>query len=247
MFSLPSTTDSTQYFGLGDTTNGYFVGYQGTSFGILRRYGGVRCIWTLTLTAAATSGGTITVTIDGTDYSGITVSASAHIGTTAQEIAAASITGWHLSANGTTVIFGSHASHNRTGTFAIGNVGGTGVAGAFVQVVVGVAPTDDFVPQTAWNIGRLDGVRSAFNPTGVLANWQYGNVIQIQMQWLGFGAVTVSVEQANTGVMQPVHRFQYANSATTTSITRPSNHLSGQVIMHDNNMCTFILKNMLLG
>ena len=49
-----------------------------------------------------------------------------------------------------------------------------------------------------------------------------GNVYRIQFQWLGFGAITYSVEIPSTGGFLPVHRVEYANSNIVASVANPS-------------------------
>ncbi len=58
--------NSTQVFGTGDDDEGFFFGYNGTSFGILHRYMGSLEIKSLEITAGATNSGNITITIDDT-------------------------------------------------------------------------------------------------------------------------------------------------------------------------------------
>lgn len=77
--------------------------------------------------------------------------------------------------------------------------------------------TDNWIAQADWNVDKADG-------TGALPalDWSKGNVFQIRFQWLGFGMMTFYVENPKTGLFSPVHRIQYANTATVPSVANPS-------------------------
>jgi len=90
---------------------------------------------------------------------------------------------------------------------------------------------DTWVPQTTWNIDTMSGT----GVSGQTLDTTKGNVYVISFQWLGFGQIVFSVEDQTTGVLQPVHRIQYANSNTTPSLIQPSLPLSIRV---DNNTTT---------
>ena len=70
---------------------------------------------------------------------------------------------------------------------------------------------DNWIEQSTWNIDA----KADLDPT-------LGNVYQIQFQWLGFGAITFSIEDRLTGMFIQVHRIEYANTSTSTSIRNPS-------------------------
>ena len=74
-------------------------------------------------------------------------------------------------------------------------------------------------PQSTWNLDKADG-------TGTLPviDFTKGNVFKIQYQYLGFGAITFSIEEPVSGQFVPVHRVPYANSASVPSIDNPSLH-----------------------
>ena len=60
------TANSTQIVGVGNECNGFFFGYNGTTFGTLLRTSGNYEIRTMTLTTATTSTGTVNITLNGT-------------------------------------------------------------------------------------------------------------------------------------------------------------------------------------
>lgn len=209
---------SEQYVGFGDGADGFGFKYSGATFGVCRRHGGSPEIRTLTITTASTTAENITVTLDGDAIATIAVTASGVISTTANEIAAGDYsgvgTGWKATAVGDTVVFTSYESAVKTGTYSIA---GTTVVGTFAQTVAGVAFTDEFVAQAAWNSDKANGVKTL--PT---IDWTKGNVFQIRYQWLGFGMISYWVENPDTGKLVCVHKIKYANANTTPSINNPT-------------------------
>ena len=81
---------------------------------------------------------------------------------------------------------------------------------------------DTWVPQASWNGDKMDGTGGSSNPTGQNLDVTKGNVYQINFQWLGFGLIEFSIEDAATGRFVPVHQIKYANSNTVPSLLNPS-------------------------
>ena len=81
---------------------------------------------------------------------------------------------------------------------------------------------DTWVPQASWNGDKMDGTGGGSNPTGQNLDPTKGNVYQINFQWLGFGLIEFSIEDANTGRFVPVHQVRYANANTVPSLLNPS-------------------------
>lgn len=90
---------------------------------------------------------------------------------------------------------------------------------------------DNWITQANWNIATFDGN----DKHGVILDHTKGNVFQIKFQWLGFGAITFSVENPDTGLFQDVHRINYANTHIVPSIYNPTLPLSAKV---DNGTTT---------
>lgn len=227
--------NNTQYAGAGNFLSGVYFGYNGTSFGIRKLAGGTLAIQTLTITAGPSGGGgtgNITVNL----FDGATTRAFTIGVTTGQTTAQAAATiadgaytglypGWHTSSNANVVTFVCLlAQPNNTVTFSAGAV--TGIAATAANVVTGVAPSgnneDLFVAQTSWNIDVMDGSNSVNNPSGILLVPTNGNVYQISVQYLGFGAITYSIENQNNGLFSPVHQIQFTNSNTVRNLKIPS-------------------------
>lgn len=215
----PGVADSEQIHGLGSSLDGLFFGYNGADFGVLRRRGGAPEIRTLVVTDASTDDEDITITLDGDVDSTVTVTDSGDVDITAREIAAhnfASLgTGWGAVAAGDTVTFISIDAAPHTGSYAIS---GSSADGTYAQTAVGVAASDNWTAQTDWNVDKMDGT----GPSGMTLDQTKGNVYQIRFQWLGYGALSFSVENAATGVFQEVHRIQYANANTIPSLSNPT-------------------------
>jgi hypothetical protein len=211
--------NSTQYVGIGDAADGFFFGFNGTAFGVMRRQGGSVEIQTLTITTASTTDEDLTITLDGNAKADVTVTNSGVKETTAREIAAEDYSaiggGWNAEAVGDTVIFTSFDSGDKAGAFTL-SAAATAV-GTFAETVAGAAPTEAVVAQTSWSEDKAAGAETL--PSLTFTN---GNVFQIRYQWLGFGAIEFSIENPSTGRFVLVHRIEYANSATIPSIDNPT-------------------------
>lgn len=74
--------------------------------------------------------------------------------------------------------------------------------------------------QTTWNIDRLNGTMSEFNPSGILADFTKCQIFICDYQWLGVGRVRVGF--VLDGMVQYVHQFLHANSTTEPYMFQPS-------------------------
>lgn len=91
----------------------------------------------------------------------------------------------------------------------------------------GSAPTTTYITQDNWNIDTCktqSTLTDAYNnnPSGFNLNPQNGNVYRITFQYLGFGAITFSIENPETGFFFPVHQIKYANSNSLPSFGNPN-------------------------
>ena len=94
-------------------------------------------------------------------------------------------------------------------------------AGTFAQTRAGAPDVDNWVYQADFNVDKLDGT----GPSGFKINQQKGNVYQIAYQWLGYGRITYSVENSDTGRFIPFHVINYANKNVTPSLLDSSMQL----------------------
>jgi hypothetical protein len=90
--------------------------------------------------------------------------------------------------------------------------------GNLVETAAGATEIDTFVEQADWNIDKMDGT----GYSQMILDPQKGNVYQIRFQYLGYGAITYYIEDADSGKFVPVHRIQYANTNTSPSLSNPS-------------------------
>lgn len=214
------TANSTQHVGIGTSSEGYFFGYNGSTFGIMRRQGGSPEIRTLTVTAGATTAENITITLDGDAETTVAVTNTGDTTLTANEIAGHDYSnlgqGWVAHVMGANVVFESYNAASQTGTYSLS--GTAPVAGTFAQDVAGVAPTETVVAQSSWDTDKFDGT----GISGVTLDPTKGNVYQIKYQWLGFGLISFFIENPDDGGFHLVHKIEYANANTNPSVDNPT-------------------------
>ena len=201
-----------QRAGLQNIGNELAFGYEGTSFGIMYKRSARPEIRTLTITTASNQATNITVTLNGVGFTVPVTNGSAQVN--AEEIA--SFTGygaWAAYANGSTVIFQAQTVGALNGTYsAVPNSGN--FVGSFTQSKAGATGTETFITQANWNENTLLSGDFILDPTK-------GNVYQVQLQYLGYGAIRFFVESPVTGSFILVHTIKYANSFTEPSLDNP--------------------------
>lgn len=201
--------DNTQAAGLITAENSFAFAYIGTTFGILHAHNGKDELQELTLTVAGSSEN-VTVTINGNPY----IVALSGVGTVqgdAFEISEslnAQVINYIFTSNDDQVVIQS-VLPGPQGAFTYSSAGSS--VGSMLQLVAGVAGTNDFIPQSSWNRDKM----TALDPT-------MGNVYQVQFQYLGFGAIDFYVEDGPTGEFVLVHKIEFANANTTPSVSNPT-------------------------
>lgn len=236
-------TNSTQYIGIGNSTDGYFFGFEGTAFGILRRNSGLPETRRLAITTASNTAEDIVITLNGVAENVAVSAAGADSSTTrvvtANEIAAHDFSnvgeGWEVHNMGPNIFFTSFSDGSKTGTYEITTA--TTAVGTFAQSLVGADSTETIVAQTAWNKDVMDGSGSS----GITLDATKGNVYQIRYQWLGFGAIEFSIESSSTGDLILVHRIEYGNNNTLASVDNPTLPLCASV-KNISNTSDIVLK-----
>lgn len=233
--------NSTQIIGIGDTGEGFFFGYNGTSFGVMSRYGGAPEVRTLTVTTGSSTAENITITLDGNADATVAVTNTSDTTQTANEIAAHDFSGvgrgWKAVAEGSKVIFTSYDSSSRTGTYSLS--GATTAVGTFAQTLAGASPTTTWVAQASWN---GEDIFDGNGLTGVTLDPTKGNVFQIDFQYLGFGLIRFFIEDPDDGELHLVHSIEYANANTRPSIDNPSLKLFASV-ENTTNTSDIVLKS----
>ncbi len=208
--------------GIGNDQDGFFFGYDGASFGILQRQAGRLEYQTLTITNGAdSSGGTITITLDGVATE-VEVVNNDSAQAVARAIHALTFNQWFVDIRGIDVEFRSHLASDKTGTFSFVDTDSTGVTATFAESIKGVASTDTWTEQNDWSEDNLDGDSDGDNPSGMTLDVSKGNVYQVQFQWLGFGEILFAIENPATGRFVDVHFIEYANNNTTPSLQNPT-------------------------
>lgn len=200
--------DNDQVAGLAINTEQLGFGYEGAGFGVIYQHGGESEIQELTITTPAAGVESATITVNAT---GFTVPlTSGTVQHNAFEIANslnAQVPDYDFSSNNDQVVARSLLATPGT-TFAF--TSSTAVA-AWVEIQNGVVPISDFVSQANWNVD----IRPDLDP-------QKGNVYQVQMQYLGFGGIEFFVEDSKSAELTLVHRIQFANTSTDTSVGNPT-------------------------
>lgn len=214
-----------QMAGLYNIEAGYQFGYNGTSFGILYTETATVEVQTLTITAAPTGAGNVTVTLDAGTPVVVAVSNQPNTSVTASEIAAANYTqtagGWDAQSIANVVYFTRRTAGTAgASTFSAGAV--PGIAGTFAILTTGVAPTEQFIAQSAWNQDRFDG--TGFS--GQTIDPTKGNVYGVQFQYLGYGDAFFYVVNGLTGRPTLCHVIRNANARTSTVLRNPNLYLT---------------------
>lgn len=205
----PGVANSYQVVGALSPTDGFGFGYNGTEYGLLHRHGGENELRSLQITSGATGSENASVTIDGTLYTIPITSGTVQVN--AHEIATylnTNLSGWDVQATNDKVRILKRNAVAVVGAFSFSSATATGT---WSQTTAGATPTNGWVARTAWNKWQF--------PDIVPLN---GNVYQVSYQYLGYGVINYSVEDPITGQFRNVHRIQWANANTGTSITNPS-------------------------
>ena len=212
--------NSYQIVGFGHAEDGVYIGYSGTSFGILYVRRGVMEQRTLTVTTGASSAASCTITLNGVAFS-VPLTASGNIQRTVYEIASFTYTGWKAyPASSTTVVFVKDSVGSAAGLFSFA-ANGTGASASIALTNVGVASTETFIPQASFNLDTLDGN----GPSGFNIDPTFGNLFQIHIKYLGFGDITFFVQTTpddNNPIFSVFHTIKNPNSLTQPSFGNPS-------------------------
>ncbi|MGB0943138.1 MAG: hypothetical protein ACPGUE_12080 [Marinomonas sp.] len=200
--------NSTQQAGLITSESAFAFGYNGSEYGILHARDGQLENQELTVTTSATSAETATVVVDGVGYpvnlsNGTTQDNAFEIATELES----TVPGYNFTSVGDVVYCLAQLPDFGSGVFAFTSA--TAVA-SWVQIKNGVIPTETWIPKVNWNLYPDIDIDPAL-----------GNVYQIQIQYLGYGAITFSVEDPDNGELVPVHIIKYSNSAIVPSVSNP--------------------------
>lgn len=200
---------SGQIAGLFNIGDGFCVGYDGVSFGVLHRYGGLPELRTLQITGGAGGSESATVFVNGTSFT-IPLT-SGDVQHNAFEIATyleANLTGWNIEAVDDTVQIIAQSDGAKSGTYSFSSSSATAT---WSQVTAGATKTEDWIAQADFNGSVFEG----FEPTN-------GNVYEIQYQSDGYGDVKFSVLNPETNRFVLMHSIRYGNTAVVPIVGNPS-------------------------
>jgi hypothetical protein len=214
-----------QMAGLYNIESGYQFGYNGTAFGILYTEAATVEVQTLTVTAAPTGAGNVTITLDAGTPVVVAVTNQPNTSVTASQIAAADYTqtagGWDAQAVANVVYFTRRTAGTAgASTFSAGAV--PSIAATFAILTTGVAPTEQFIPQSSWNQDKFDGTGSS----GQTIDPTKGNVYGVQFQYLGYGDAFFYVVNGLTGRPTLCHVIRNSNTRTSTVLRNPNLYLT---------------------
>lgn len=212
-----ATALSLQAAGPFNSTNGFFVGYDGVNFGVMHRTDGEHEIRELTISTPAGGAETVSLTLNGVLYSIPVTSGTAAFN--AYEIAEwliANQTVWQVAQNnGKVVLFGSDAGP-LSGAYSVSSSGA--LVGNITQVTAGVANTETWAYQSAFNVDELDGG----GPSGMVLDPSKGNVYRLQYEFLGYGPVTFSIKDPAVNRFVEFHRFNFSNNRVEPNLQNPA-------------------------
>jgi hypothetical protein len=165
--------------------------------------------------STATGNQTLTITLDGTDFDVSTTGTDPTTVAYQIQLASSTFTGWEVQTFESKVVFLAQSVGDKTGTFDVTTTGT--FSGTFTEQLSGAANIDTFITQSSWNINTaLNDTHGSF-----VLDPLKGNVYEIKMQYLGYGAITFSIESPSTGDFIDVHQIQYANNNTNPSFDNP--------------------------
>lgn len=200
--------NTTQFAGLIDNNNGVAFGYQGNTFGILSRSGGISETRQLVIANAATTTGNVILTLDGTAFN-VPVTAGDSVRTVTKKINTAKQDTWNSTDLGNAVLFSSYTSGPRSNAYSVG--GTTGVVGTLTSVTAGNVGTVGWIPQTSWAIDPANDTQSlpTLDPTKP-------QVYGISFQNSGYGAATFHIQSPRDARFYPVHRLTLSGNTATS-------------------------------
>ncbi len=141
------------------------------------------------------------------------------------------IRAYAIPGQGFSCVFAALYKNGDNGTSQIAGVG-TDLDGFFFELrdnVFGILYKNNSlvtsIPQSDWNVDKMDGSGSS----GIILNYNNGNIYKIQYQQLEFGNVDFFIESSITGEPVLVHRIMYANANTDPSLSNPGLQLMAQV------------------
>lgn len=213
------TAGYTQRAGFFSQEQALQIGYDGTSFGVLKENGGKAHIHNFSITTL--DAGDVTVTLNDEAYAAVTVS-GAGLGDRIASLASGLDSNpdftadWIVEYDNTKLCFLSTSLGVKSGAYSIASTATISTTNSAIQN--GVTTNAVWTPQANFNIDTLDGN----GPSGVILDPQKLNVYQINFRWLGAGELRFAVENPINGDMIFFHHEHYSNRNTDVHIDNPS-------------------------
>ena len=211
----------TQRAGLFNQENALQIGYAHTNgqFGILRASGGKAHIHQFTFTALAN--GDVTITINGTAFTAVTLSAGNIAGNIAQLVkglrSQALFNALYLAEyDQTKICFLATSLGAQNGTNNVTSTAAVTFTNTHVQA--GVDQTEHWTFQEDFRFDKLDGT----GYSGITLDPSKLNVYQINFRWLGAGEMRFAIENPLNGDMMFFHSEQYSNANDEPHLQNPS-------------------------
>lgn len=200
--------NSTQSAGLITSESSFSFGYNGVEFGIVHSKGGELEQWEFNFTTGAGGTESATITIDGNPYAvPLTAGSAAKAAYESAVSLNAQVPGYSFSSIEETLVALASIPDIGSGSFTFSSAT---AAATPVNIKNGIVPVETWVNKADWNV----------NPN-ININPQFGNVYQIQMQYLGFGGIKFYIENPETALFELVHTIRYANTSTFPSVSNP--------------------------
>ena len=217
--SANATPLSLQAAGPFNSTNGFFVGYDGDQFGVMHRTDGAHEVHEVEITTPAGGAETVTLTLNSVAYSIPVTSGTAAFN--AFEIAEwlsnpANQTVWQVGQNGNKVVLFANNAGSLPGTYSISSSGALVATDA--RINTGASNVETWVYQPDWNGDTLDGS----GPSGLTLDVSKGNVYRLDYEYLGYGPAIFYVKTPVTNRFVEFHRFSFANNRTEPNLQNPA-------------------------
>lgn len=211
----------TQRVGFFNQEQAVQIGYAHTNgkFGVLRANGGKAHIQGFDFTTLAD--GNITVTLNGTSFTAVTVnsgSLAGNLSQLAQGLKAQALFNalWLAEYDQSRLRFLASSLGPQNGTFNITS----NAAISFTALVrqTGVVQTENWTFQEDFNVDKLDGT----GYSGITIDPSKLNVYQINFRWLGAGEIRYAIENPRNGDMIFFHHEHYSNKNELPHLDNPS-------------------------
>ena len=221
--------NSLQLVGPYHAEDGLAIGYNGTGFGVMHRYGRKLEVQKLSFSSQSTVAGNVTITLNGTPNT-VRLDALGNIWSDARSIS----TGVY-SENGPSGLsyewqayqisgdaYFMRTTHGAlTGSMAF-DPGSTNASASFSQFQAGAEGTQDWYYQTGFSYDTLDGT----GPSAMTIDPQKINVYEIKYGWLGVLPIKISVANEQCQEMIPVDVIPWTNLNTIPHLQDPRFRIS---------------------